>query len=168
MRMLVLAALLLVQSQPGGQATSAAPLSSAALYPRLHPRTSGPLSFDINQPAREAFEKVASQAGLSLIFARDYRAPVSPVLLNLQSVDVFQVLDSLAAVTNTFWVPVGERTVFIADNNVTNHRDYDLAQITILRLTGPKTTQELIDVMNDLRQRSGITSMVAFPKINSL
>jgi len=169
MRMLILAALLLVQAQTGGPATStAAPVSSAALYPRFHPRVIGPLSFDINQPAREAFESVANQAGLSLIFDGDYRAPVSPVQLKLQNVDIFSALDSLAAATKTFWVPVGNQTVLIADDNVTKHRDNDLAQIAIFKLTGPKTYQDLNDIMSAVRQQTGITSMVSFPKTNSL
>jgi hypothetical protein len=162
MKTLILAAFLAIQSPAGG------PVSSAALYPRFHPKVSGPLSFDINQPARGAFEAVANQAGLSLIFDRDYRAPVAPVKLNLQNVDIFSALDSLAAATRTFWVPVGNQTVFIADDNVTKHRDYDLAQIAVFKLTGPKTYQELADIMNAVRQQTGITSMVAFPKTNSL
>ena len=174
MRTLFLTALLFVQGQPvpvqnvAPAATVAAPPSSATLYPRFRPTKNGPLSVEINQPAREAFESVATMAGVSVIFDRDYRPSASAVKLKLENADIFRALDSLTAATNTFWVPVASQTIFIADNNTTKHRDYDLSQIAAFRLTGTQTTQDLFAVTNAVRQQSGITTMVAFPKTNSL
>src|SRR6185295_7644463 len=170
MKHALLAALLLIQSQSGvpPQTSTGSQMSSAALYPRFHPKVSGPFSLDINQPFREAYETIAARAGVSIVFDRDFRVSTTPMTLKVNDVDIFQALDRMAQATNTFWVPIGTRTIFVLDNNVTKHRDYDLYRVEVIELTGAKAPQELNNVMSAVRQGLNMTSMISFPKTNSL
>ena len=74
------------------------------------------------------------------------------VTLKLKDVDVFTALDMICLVERTFWIPVGDHTIFIVEDNSTKRRDFDLTFVDVVHLTGAKTSQDVNDVMNVVRQ----------------
>ncbi len=161
MKSILLAALLLVQSQSG-----TAPASPDS---RLHPQNSGPYSFDFNLAPRSAFETVGEKAGLTVVIDRDLRPAVPTISWKVQDdPDIAHVLDELCKATSTFWVPIGAHSIFISESNPTKHRDYDLARFKLVRLSGPRTLLELNDLTNALRQGANVTSPTPFPRLNML
>lgn len=135
---------------------------------RLQLKSAGSFSIDINQATRGAFEAIAAKAGITIIFDRSWRPAPTTTSLKLNDVDVYEALDLLSISTNTFWVPIGSHTIFVTDNNNQKRRDYDSSMIKVIHLAGPKTPQELSDVMNALRQALNIVSIVTVPQTNSL
>jgi len=160
MKSILLAAMLLFQQQSG--------VAPANANSRLHPQNSGPFTLDLSGPTRSAFETLGEKAGLTVVFDRDYR-PLSPsITLKVQDADIAQALDSLTTATDTFWVPIGSHSILISANNVSKHRNFDLARVKLVHLGGPRTTQELFDVMNALRQGVGLSTLAALPATNML
>src|SRR5436190_5236250 len=136
MKSILLAAMLFFQQQSG--------VAPANLISRLHPQNSGPFSLDLSGPPRSAFETLGEKAGLTVVIDRDYRPLLPTITLKVQDADIFQALDAVTTASDTFWVPIGSHSILISANNVTKHRDFDLARIKLVHLGGPKTTQELI------------------------
>jgi hypothetical protein len=97
---------------------------------------------------REAYEALAGQAGLTVIFSRTFRASslTTPV----------QDLDSLAKQTSTFFTHWDKKTIFVLEDNQQNRRDFDRQFVQTLAL-GDKDRQTVID---DLRGR-GFKQVVA-------
>jgi type II secretory pathway component GspD/PulD (secretin) len=135
---------------------------------QLQPTSTGPFSFDINHPIPSAFETIAAKAGLTVVFDADYVPAPATIRMKLDAIDIYTALDRIATVSHTFWLPFGNQAIFVTADNSTKHRDYDLTKVEVIQLSVVKSTQELNDVMNAVRQNLNMTTMVANSATNSL
>jgi general secretion pathway protein D len=63
---------------------------------------------------------------------------------------------------------VNKNSIMIIEDNSTKRRDLEEVVLKVIYLTNPTTTQELNDVMNQVRQNLNITVMTAYPPLNAL
>jgi hypothetical protein len=94
----------------------------AAARPQLRP-LNAPISLKMmGQTDRVLFETVGKLAGINVLWDPDMAAPVkNQFSIDLQNATLEQVLDSVGAVTKSYWTALGPNSIFVT-NDVPNKR----------------------------------------------
>ena len=136
---------------------------------QLEPTLKVPITIHLSQPTRTAFETIGEMAGIHVLFDRDLRTfTPQAVTLDLDNVSFYQALDILNVQTKTWWQVVDKNTILIIEDSSTKRRDLEEVVLKVIYLSNPTTTQELNDIMNQVRQNLNITVMTAYPPLNAL
>jgi hypothetical protein len=146
-------ALLLVQGSAFAQRPQPIRLKDAiADFPRsqLQLKTNGPVSLDVNQGDRAAYEQLAEIAGLNIVIDPDFRDS-SNGPTQIQNADVLQAFDILSARTGSFVEVFNSNTVIVAADNQTKRRDYEAMVLKTFYLPGGSTPQRLTEAVTTLR-----------------
>jgi general secretion pathway protein D len=131
---------------------------------QLEPTLKVPITIHLAQPTRAAFETIGEMAGIHVLFDRDLRTfTPATITLDLDNVSFYQALDILNVQTKTWWSVVDKNTIMIIEDNSTKRRDLEDVVLKVIYLTNVTTTQELNDIMNQVRQNLNISTMTAFP-----
>src|SRR5262245_13012692 len=104
MKKLLLILVLLVQGSALAQGVQPIRLKeTVSEFPRsqLQLKTNGPVSIEVHQGERAAYEKLAEIAGLNIMIDPDFRDS-STGSFQIQDVDVLQAFDVLSARTRSF------------------------------------------------------------------
>jgi hypothetical protein len=123
--------------------------SAASTRALLKLRVAGTLPVNQNGDIRTIFESLSQTAGLSVVFGP--RFPTRSTTFRVDRVDAVQALDVLAMQTGTFWQPLDDHTIFVAEDTQQNRRDYEVHLIKTIRFPTTTTTDELNNLMNVLR-----------------
>lgn len=115
----------------------------------LEPKVTGPISVQMIQDGRAAFETLSRLAGLNVVFDPDFRP--SNVQVELDNVTIFVALDTLAIQTRTFWQPVNKNTILVAPDNQTKRREYEQHILKTIYLSNITAATELNEVVTVLR-----------------
>jgi general secretion pathway protein D len=115
----------------------------------LEPKVTGPISVQMIQDGRAAFETLSRLAGLNVIFDPDFRS--SNVQVELDNVTIFVALDTLALQTRTFWQPVNKNTILVAPDNQTKRREYEQHILKTIYLSNITAATELNEAVTVLR-----------------
>ncbi len=107
------------------------------------------ITFRMTSSNRTIFENLAAQAGLQVIFGRNFRP--TNATIELQDVNIFEALDLVALQTGTFWQPVNETTILVMEDNQQNRRDFEDHILKTIYLTNVTTTNDLNGILNVLR-----------------
>ena len=121
---------------------------------KLQIKTSTPISFSIAGTSREAFDRLASMAGLQVVFKANFR-PLNTDF-SIQDVDVIEALDLLALQTTTFWQMLDAHTILVLEDSQQNRRDYETHLVKTIYLPRETTTNQLNGVLNLLRTALGV------------
>jgi general secretion pathway protein D len=136
---------------------------------QLEPTLKVPITIHLSQPTRTAFETIGEMAGIHVLFDRDLRNfTPQTVTLDLDNVSFYQALDILNVQTKTWWQVVDKNTILIIEDSSTKRRDLEEVVLKVIYLSNPTSTQELNDIMNQVRQNLNITVMTAYPPLNAL
>jgi hypothetical protein len=146
-------ALLLVQGSALAQRPQQIRLKDAfADFPRsqLQLKTNGPVSIDVSQGDRAAYEQLAEIAGLNLVIDPDFRDS-SNGPTRIENADMLQAFDILSARTGSFVEVLNSNTVIVAKDNQTKRRDYEAMVLKTFYLPGGSTPQRLTETVTTLR-----------------
>jgi general secretion pathway protein D len=124
------------------------------------------ISFNITASSRTIFENLAGQAGLQVIFKRDFR-PVNASIA-LQDVNIFEALDLVSLQTGAFWQPVNETTIFVAEDNQQNRRDLEDHILKTVYLSNVTSTADLNGILNVLRTALGVRGIFQSEQQNAI
>jgi len=136
----------------------AGPRNVTPYHTELQPRA-GLYSLDSTLPTRQAYEKFAESAGVSVVFDPNLRTFAPGQLQKLDNVDFFKGLDLVSLQTRTFWVPLNSKTIFVASNNGPNRRDYD-PQILKTFYLNVATPQEVDGIRDMVRVATNTPNIV--------
>jgi hypothetical protein len=142
-------------------------VEAAAVYPGFSPRSTGPLSIDINSQSTDAFETIANMAGMSVVLDPDFRFG-KPIQLKIGNADIYSALDILCAQYGAFWMPYDSKTVFVSLDNITKHRDYDVQIVKMYHLSNLKTPQEISDAVVLIRRALSLRVILAVPAAKAI
>jgi len=153
MKKLLLSVVLLVQGSVLAQGPQPIRLKEAiADFPRsqLALRTNGPVSIEVNQGERAAYEKLAEIAGLNIMIDPDFRdSSTGP--FRIQNADVLQAFDVLSARTGSFVEVLNSNTVIVSPDNQTKRRDYESMVIKTFYLPNGASSQRLTEIITTIR-----------------
>jgi hypothetical protein len=89
------------------------------LNANLQPANTAPISLRItNQTAKVLFETVAKMGGINVLWDPEITPPArNQFNIDLANVTLEQALNSVAAMTKSYWKPLNSNTIFITDDN---------------------------------------------------
>jgi hypothetical protein len=121
-------------------------------FPRfqLELKTNGPVSVDVNQGTGAAYRTLAEMAGLNIVFDPDFR-DISIAPFRIENADVLQAFDLLSMRSGCFVEVVNSKTIIVAPDNPTKHRDYELEVLKTFYLPNGTTPQALSEIVTTLR-----------------
>ncbi len=135
------------------QETSVTP-QYAASSPQLSPQP-GTRDFNIRGTARDAYNELARQFGLSAIFDED--ATSAKIQFRVSGVDFRTALDLLGEQTGTFVRPLDPHTFFVANDTPQKRKEY-LPQIErTLILPDSEKPEQANEIVRAVRDITGLT-----------
>jgi hypothetical protein len=121
---------------------------------KLQMKATSPISFSMTGDSRQAFESLASVAGLHVVFKAGFRPQMTTFAL--QNTDFIEMLDLLTLQTGTFWQTLDAHTILVLEDNQRNRRDYETHLIKTLYLPKETTINQLNGILNVLRTALGV------------
>ena len=91
-----------------------------------------------------------------------------PVRFNITGVDFFTAMRAAGIVTKTFWNPLGEKRIVIAQDTQENHRQFDRLALRTFLISGATAPTDLTDVTNTLRTVFDIRYINQQPQANTI
>lgn len=107
------------------------------------------IAFRMTASSRAIYENLAAQAGLQVIFHRQFRP--ANATIELQDVNIFEALDIVSLQTGSFWQPINENTIFVIEDNQQNRREFEDHILKTIYLSNVTTTNDLNGILNVLR-----------------
>jgi general secretion pathway protein D len=107
--------------------------------------------------SRAVYTALARFAGLSIVFDPTFRA--EPITIDLRKSSLSDALDSVSAVTRTFYRVTAQRTLTIVPDTPAKRREYEESVVRTFYLSNAdlKEVVDLLRIVVDVRQISAIT-----------
>lgn len=117
-----------------------------------------------NQPPRVLYETLCKLAGLNVVFDPQYQNTSGRQNYNveLNNSTIENALDYLGVLTKTFWKPLTENTVFVAEDNVTKRRDYEDDVVKVFYVTNATSVQEFQEIATAVRSLTEIRRVYTY------
>lgn len=117
-----------------------------------------------NQPPKVLFETVGKLAGINVIFDPDFTAggAAKNFSVDLTNITLEEALDYLAVLTKTFWKPLSDNTIFVAQDQPQKRRDYEDYEVKTFYLNNVQTTQELSEIATAVRAVTDIRRLFQY------
>ena len=126
----------------------AAPELAAAEANDVRP-SPGKKRFDFRGDSRRLMEEIGRAFGITPVFDDSVRT--RQVRFSIDEVDFYTAMSVAGQMTNTFWVPLGERQILVAADNTENRRAFDRQAMRTFYISEATTQQELNDLLNTIR-----------------
>ncbi len=117
--------------------------------PALRPVSNEPLSLHMTQDSKVVYETVGKAAGINVMFDPDYHS--TRIDVDLNNVSLLDALRIVSVMSNTFWRPVTDNTIFVAQNTPSKRRDLDEQAVQTFYLTNAWQQNDLNDVATAIR-----------------
>jgi general secretion pathway protein D len=130
-------------------ATAEQDLASMGGPALLKPISNEPLSLHMAQDAKVVYEAVGKAAGINVLFDPDYQP--KRVEVDLNNVSLMDALRIVSVMSNTFWRPVTDNTIFVAQNTRVKRQEVDEQAVQTFYLTNAWQQNDLNDVQTALR-----------------
>jgi len=131
--------------EPGKQAE----IDSIGEPVELKPLTNEPLTLHMTEDAKTIYLAIGKAAGVNILFDPDYTSKRTQVDLN--NVSLTDALRIVGTMTNTFWRPVTENTLFVAANTRAKRTELDEQAVETFYLSNAWQQNDLNDVQTALR-----------------
>ncbi|MGA8489796.1 MAG: hypothetical protein WB711_05190, partial [Terriglobales bacterium] len=109
----------------------------------------GPHDFHFRGDSHALLTQVAGAYGVSAEF--DESVVSRRVHFDIEGVDFYAAMRLACDVTGAFWVPLSEKQIYLARDNVENHRQFDHMGLRTFYLPGATTPQEMNEMTTLLR-----------------
>jgi general secretion pathway protein D len=124
-------------------------LESVEAPAQLKPLSNEPLSLHMTEDAKVIYQAIGKAAGINVLFDPDYNS--KRVQVDLNNVSLVDALRIVGVMSNTFWRPVTNNTIFVAQNSRTKRQELDEQAVQTFYLTNAWQQNDLNDVQTALR-----------------
>jgi general secretion pathway protein D len=138
----------------------------ASAPPELKPLSDAPVSLKMVNDVKVIFDTIAKQAGINVIYDPDF--PARRISVELNNVTLQQALDIVCIQSKTFWKPVTENIIFVAQDTTQKHKDYDEQMVETFYLSNTIQSQDLTEIANGLRQVLNLTKVQQLNSQNAI
>jgi general secretion pathway protein D len=135
--------------QMSQQEASLKAISSMSAPIELKPLSSDPITLHMVEDAKVIYQAIGKTAGLNVLFDPDFTSKRIPV--DLTNVSLDDALRIVGAVAGTFWKPVTNNTIFVAQNTRTKRTDLDNLAVQTFYLTNASQQNDANEVTTALR-----------------
>jgi general secretion pathway protein D len=133
---------------------------------RLKPVSNEPLTLHMTQDSKVIYQAIGKAAGINVLFDPDYTPKSIPVeLTNVTLMDALRIVGTLS---NTFWRPITENTIFVAQNSRSKHTELDEEAVQTFYLSNAWQQNDLNDVQTALRNVMANAKVYGVPSQNAI
>jgi general secretion pathway protein D len=115
----------------------------------LKPVSNEPLTLHMTEDAKIIYQAIGRAAGVNILFDPDYTS--KRVQVDLNNVSLLDALRIVGTMSNTFWRPVTDNTIFVAQNSTAKRRELDEQAVETFYLSNAWQPNDLTDVQTALR-----------------
>jgi general secretion pathway protein D len=116
---------------------------------QLKPVSSEPLTLHMTEDAKVVYQAIGKAAGINVLFDPDYNS--KRIQVDLNNVSLMDALRIVGTLSNTFWRPVTDNTVFVAQNTRIKRTELDEQAVQTFYLANAWQQNDLNDVQTALR-----------------
>ncbi len=142
------------------------PLGDVAAPAELKAVSNEPITIREFEDSKVVYQTIGKIAGVNVLFDPDYTG--KRVQVDLQNVSLMDALHILGVITNTFWRPVTNNTIFVAQNTRAKRTELDAQAVQTFYLTNASQTNDLNDVQTALRNVITNSKLYAVPSQNAI
>src|SRR6202041_3663398 len=115
----------------------------------LAPISIVPITVKLTEDSKVIYQTVGQLAGINVLFDPDYTSRRIKVELN--GVTLEEALEITALESKTFWRPVTQNTIFVAQDSVAKRKELEQSVLKTFYLSNLSQASELQDVVNAIR-----------------
>jgi general secretion pathway protein D len=115
----------------------------------LKPVSNEPLTLHYSEDAKVVYLAIGKAAGINVLFDPDYTSKRVQVDLNNSS--LLNALRFVGTMSNTFWRPMSENTIFVAQNSRQKRAELDEAAVQTFYLSNAWQQNDLNDMQTAIR-----------------
>jgi general secretion pathway protein D len=132
----------------------------------LKPVSNEPLTLHMSEDAKVIYQAVGRAAGINILFDPDYTS--KRVQVDLSNVSLLDALRIVGTMSNTFWRPVTDNTIFVAQNTRAKRTELDEQAVQTFYLTNAWQQNDLTDVQTAIRNVLPNTKVYGVPSQNAI
>ncbi len=142
-------------------------LASVAEPLRLKPVSNDPITLHMVEDTKVIYQAIGKAAGLNVIFDPDYTS--RRIQLDVTNVPLDDALRILGAQAGTFFKPITNNTIFVAQNVPNKHQTVDTLAVQTFYLSNAATQADQNELLTALRNvMDPATKMFLVPSQNAL
>ncbi len=115
----------------------------------LKPLSNEPLTLHYSEDAKVVYQAIGKAAGINILFDPDYTS--KRIQVDLSNSSLLDALRIVGVMSNTFWRPVTENTIFVAQNTRQKRTDLEETAVQTFYLTNAWQQNDLTDVQTAIR-----------------
>ena len=124
-------------------------LDTMAAPVQLQPMSNEPLTLHMVEDSKIVYQAVGKAAGVNVLFDPDYTG--KRIQVDLNNVSLMDALRIVGTLSNTFWRPVTNNTIFVAANTRSKRAELDEEAVQTFYLTNAWQQNDLTDVQTAIR-----------------
>jgi general secretion pathway protein D len=132
----------------------------------LRPVSNEPLTLHITEDAKMVYQAVGKAAGVNVLFDPEYTS--KRIQVDLNNVSLLDALRIVGTVSNTFWRPVTDNTIFVAANTRARHTELDEQAVQTFYLSNAWQQNDLTDVNTAIRNVLPNAKVYPVPSQNAI
>jgi general secretion pathway protein D len=116
---------------------------------QLKPLSNEPLTMHYTEDAKVIYQAIGKAAGINVLFDPDYTS--KHITVDLTNESLLDALRIVGVMSNTFWRPVTDNTIFVAQNTRDKRTNLDETAVQTFYLTNAWQQNDLTDVATAVR-----------------
>ena len=145
---------------------SADEMENAGAPAELKPVSNEPLTLHYTQDSKIVYQAIGKAAGINVLFDPDYNG--KQIQVDLNNVSLMDALRIVGTLSTTFWRPVTENTIFVAQNSRAKRTELDEQAVQTFYLSNAWQTNDLNDVQTALRNVLPNSKVYGVPSQNAI
>ncbi len=141
-------------------------LQSLSGVPELKPLSNEPLTLHMMEDAKVVYQTIGKTAGINVLFDPEYQS--KRVSLDLANTNLFDALRILGTVSGTFWRPITDNTIFVAQNTRGKRAELDEQAVQTFYLTNVAQQNDLNDIQTGLRNVFTTAKLYGIPSQSAI
>jgi general secretion pathway protein D len=141
-------------------------MEGAAAPAELKLVSNEPLTLHYTQDSKIVYQAIGKAAGINVLFDPDYNG--KQIQVDLNNVSLMDALRIVGTLSTTFWRPVTENTIFVAQNSRAKRTELDEQAVQTFYLSNAWQTNDLNDVQTALRNVLPNAKVYGVPSQNAI
>jgi general secretion pathway protein D len=132
----------------------------------LKPVSNDPLTLHYTEDSKNVYMAIGKAAGINVLFDPDYNS--KRIQVDLQNMTLMDALRVVATMSGTFWRPITDNTIFVAQNSRAKRTELDGQAVQTFYLSNAWQQNDLNDVQTALRNVLPNAKVYGVPSQNAL
>ncbi len=141
-------------------------MEDAAAPAQLKPVSNEPLTLHMTEDSKIVYQAIGKAAGINVLFDPDYNG--KRIQVDLNNVSLLDALRIVGTLSTTFWRPVTENTIFVAQNSRGKRTELDEQAVQTFYLSNAWQQNDLNDVQTALRNVLPNAKVYGVPSQNAI